>query len=247
MLSPAIAIVLLFACIFAVGIGFYCHRRSRQFYGTYPVSYSRTRFGAMTDHVRRAISPWSWKHSAHGRLGNSQAYSNSSSVLWPPTNSNSPWPVMQSELHGSYHQDNHQPHQQQRQQQHNHLYRQRPSSGSFSVNSVPGMTPVNTVTNSGPNGMTHPHVVSKASGGLDALTHLTHMRPTFMSRIRSTGSDVTKLLDAEELAVPSDAHGSPSKQPDVVFRDPLSGTSGGSSKFDPPVHPFTFSSDYLFT
>ncbi|TPP58838.1 Sortilin [Fasciola gigantica] len=218
--TPTIAILLLSICIIAVGIAFYCHRRSRQFYGTYPVTYPRSRFGTMTDNVRRAVNPWSWKRSAHGGFGTAHAYSDSSSVLWPPTNPNSAWPVMQSELRGSYHQENHHPH--------NHPYHHRPSLGSSNLNSVPGIAPVSVGPSSGANGVANPlnlHITPKSSSGLDTLTHLTHMRPTFMSRLRANGSDVTNLLDAEELAIPSDMHGSTGQQPDVVFRDPLGGST----------------------
>ncbi|VDP80717.1 unnamed protein product [Echinostoma caproni] len=103
------------------------------------------------------------------------------------------------------------------------------------ANSVHGITPTGTGTSLESNGATkntsHFHIPSKPPSGLDALTHLTHIRPTFMSRLRANGPDVTKLLDAEELAIPSEITGSDGEQqqqqqPSVVFCDPLSGPSG---------------------
>ncbi|KAF6769857.1 hypothetical protein AHF37_11660 [Paragonimus kellicotti] len=72
----------------------------------------------------------------------------------------------------------------------------------------------------------------KMIGRGDGVPSLSHMRPSFMSRFRQNEPDSTNLLDAEEVAVPTEpsTQGLTDENDACAFHDPLTAPSVRNSK-----------------
>ncbi|KAA3676961.1 sortilin [Paragonimus westermani] len=73
---------------------------------------------------------------------------------------------------------------------------------------------------------------SKTTGRGDSVPSISHIRPSFMSRFRQNEPDSTNLLDAEEVAFPTEPSipGLINENDAHVFHDPLTAPSVGNTK-----------------